>query len=88
MIKENTSFIQADKVLYKRLGLSYNASNSEIKKAYTRLSKQWHPDKNLDNIDKATKMFQKINEAKDILLNYEKRLLYNNIEKNKILKLL
>jgi len=88
MIKENTSLIQADRVLFKRLGLSYNAPESEIKKAYAQLSKQYHPDKNLDNIVKATKIFQKLNEAKDILLNPEKRLLYNNIGKNKILKLL
>ena len=68
-----------DTLLYSRLEVSPNATDIEIKKAYARLSKQWHPDKNLNNIEEATRKFQEINEAKEILLNNDKRAIYDEI---------
>ena len=68
-----------DTILYSRLEVGINASENDIKKAYARLSKIWHPDKNLNNVEEATKKFQDINEAKEILLNSEKRAMYDNI---------
>ena len=68
-----------DTILYSRLEVGINASENDIKKAYARLSKIWHPDKNPNNVDEATKKFQDINEAKEILLNSEKRAMYDNI---------
>jgi DnaJ-class molecular chaperone len=70
-----------DTTLYDRLEISTNATDGEIKKAFNKLSKLWHPDKhpNVENKDSITKKFQEINEAKEILLNSEKRKLYDNI---------
>lgn len=46
--------------LYKMLGVTKNAEESEIKKAYRRLALKWHPDKNTDaNKQKAEKMFKR-----------------------------
>lgn len=70
-----------DTILYDRLEVSPNASDIEIKKAFMRLSKIWHPDKN-DNSEESTKKFQEINEAKEILLDQQKRDLYNKIGMN------
>jgi DnaJ family protein A protein 2 len=67
-----------DTILYDRLEISPNASDNEIKKAFMRLSKVWHPDKN-DNSEESTKKFQELNEAKEILLDSQKRELYNKI---------
>ena len=51
------------------------ASVAEIKKAYRKLSRDKHPDKNPD-ID-TTDFFLELTEAKDILTDKEKRLVYD-----------
>lgn len=51
---------------YKVLGISNNASQKEVKKAYRRLALEKHPDKNLNN-PKAKEEFQKIQEAYELL---------------------
>jgi DnaJ family protein A protein 2 len=68
-----------DTTLYDVLEISPEADESQIKKAFNKLSKKWHPDKHSDNIEEATKKFQEINQAKEILLNKEKRDLYDQI---------
>ena len=50
---------------YEVLGVDKNASSSEIKKAYRKLAKKYHPDINKD--PNATEMFTKINEAYEFL---------------------
>jgi DnaJ-class molecular chaperone len=62
---------------YSILGLQKGATDEEITKAYRTLSKIHHPDKNLDNKEKAEEIFKKINEAKNTLLDPEKRRLYD-----------
>ena len=51
------------------LGLTRNKlpTESEIKKAYKKLSLKWHPDKNLDNKEEAAKEFKKIAAANEFL---------------------
>ena len=56
---------------YKVLGVSPNASDEEIKKAYRRLAKQYHPDRNPGDPVAAKKM-QQINDAYDQIKNPEK----------------
>lgn len=68
-----------DRTLYNRLEIEPNATEPEIKKAYNRLSKIWHPDKNIENKDEANKKFLEITEAKDILLDSNKRSQYDSI---------
>lgn len=64
---------------YEILGIDRNSSQSEIKKAYYKLAKQYHPDKNPgpENVAK----FQKIGEAYEILSNEEKRQHYDQYGK-------
>ena len=65
-----------DTILYDRLEIPPTASSSDIKKAYYKLSKQWHPDKNQS--EDAKQKFQEIAEAYEILSDDEKRNNYDN----------
>ena len=64
---------------YQILGISFSASQKEIKKAYREMSQKWHPDKN--TVD-TTKMMQDINEAYRILSNNISREKYDEEYKN------
>lgn len=60
---------------YDILGVSKDASEDELKKAYRKLSLQWHPDRN--NSEEAKEKFQEINEAYDTLSDQSKRREYD-----------
>ena len=60
---------------YEVLGVSRNASQQEIKKAYRKLALQWHPDRNKS--PEAEEKFKEINEAYEILSDSQKRQAYN-----------
>jgi molecular chaperone DnaJ len=62
--------------LYEILGISRNASNDEIKKAYRKLAIQYHPDKNPGD-KSAEEKFKEIAEAYAILSDPEKRARYD-----------
>jgi curved DNA-binding protein len=57
---------------YKILGLEKGASNDDIKKAYRKLARKYHPDLN-PNDKEANLKFQQINEANEVLSDPEKR---------------
>lgn len=61
---------------YKILGVDKNATKEEIKKAYKRLAKKYHPDLNKDDPNAAEK-FKEINEAASVLADDEKRAQYD-----------
>jgi len=60
---------------YKILGVSRNATKEEIKKAYKKLAKKYHPD--LNKSKEAEEKFKEINEAASVLLDDEKRAQYD-----------
>lgn len=66
---------------YKILGLGKNASPDDIKKAYRKLARQYHPDLNPNNKE-AHKKFQQINEANEVLSDPEKRKKYDQYGKD------
>ena len=62
--------------LYEVLGLKKGASAEDIKKAYKKLAKKYHPDLNPDD-KKAEEAFKEINEANEVLSDPEKRARYD-----------
>jgi molecular chaperone DnaJ len=62
--------------LYKTLGVSKNASDEEIKKAYRKLARQYHPDRNPGD-EAAEEKFKEISAAHDVLADPEKRKEYD-----------
>ena len=66
---------------YKVLGLSKNASEADIKKAYRKLARKHHPDLN-PNDKEAQQKFQRINEANEVLSDPEKRKKYDKYGKD------
>ena len=67
------------KDLYQILGVGKNASEAEIKSAYRKLARKYHPDLNKDDKSAAEK-FKEISNAYDIIGNAEKRQKYDNNE--------
>lgn len=61
---------------YEVLGVSKSASDEEIKKAYRKLAKKYHPDMNPDSKEAEAK-FKEANEAYEVLSNPEKRAKYD-----------
>jgi curved DNA-binding protein len=61
---------------YQVLGLDKNASQEDIKKAYRKLARQYHPDLNPGN-EAAKKKFQQINEANEVLSDPDMRKKYD-----------
>jgi molecular chaperone DnaJ len=63
--------------LYKVLGVAKGASEEEIKKAYRKLARKYHPDRNPDD-PKAEEKFKEVQGAYDVLSDAEKRKEYDS----------
>lgn len=66
---------------YKILGVAKNATESDIKKAYRKLARKYHPDLNPDDKEAEIK-FKQINEANEVLSNAENRKKYDKYGKD------
>ena len=64
---------------YQILGVSENASQSEIREAYKKLIKQYHPDIYKGTPEYGEKVTQELNDAYDVLSNSEKKKEYDEI---------
>ena len=62
---------------YEILGVSKTATDDELKKAFRKKAKQWHPDANPDNKKEAEAKFKEVNEAYEVLSNPQKRQMYD-----------
>lgn len=69
-----------DKDYYQVLGVPETASTDEIKKAFRRLAKQHHPDRNPNNAN-STERFKEISEAHDVLSDAAKRKKYDQLRR-------
>ena len=65
--------------LYSQLGVQRGASEADIKKAYRKLAKELHPDRNKDNPN-ASERFSKVTHAYDLLSDKDKRAQYDRGE--------
>jgi molecular chaperone DnaJ len=68
----------AQKDYYKILGVTENATQDEIKKAYRKLAKKFHPDANPDD-QQAAEKFKEVNEAHEVLSDAKKRKQYDDL---------
>ncbi|HEY0245829.1 MAG TPA: DnaJ domain-containing protein, partial [Mucilaginibacter sp.] len=66
---------------YQVLGLKKDATEKEIKSAYRKLARKYHPDLN-PNDKEANKKFQEVNEANEVLSDAEKRKKYDQYGEN------
>lgn len=69
--------MSAKRDYYEVLGVSRDASLEEIKRAYRRLAKKHHPDRNKDNPKEAEAKFIEVSEAYEVLSDPEKRQRYD-----------
>ena len=67
---------------YEVLGVDKNATADEIKKAYRKLAKKYHPDANPNNKEEAEAKFKEVNEAYENLSDPQKRKMYDQFGAN------
>ena len=67
---------------YEVLGVDKNATDEELKKAYRKLAKKYHPDANPDNKKEAEAKFKEVNEAYETLSDKQKRDMYDRFGAN------
>jgi len=74
-VSDNVATTRRD--YYEVLGIKRGCSHDEVKSAYRKLAKEYHPDCNPDNRPKAEEKFKELSEAYEVLANSDKRRLYD-----------
>jgi len=67
---------------YEILGVSYGATDEELRKAYQKLAKKYHPDKQKSDPEaaaEAAEKFKQANRAYKVLTDPDKRQAYNDV---------
>src|SRR5438270_2651083 len=67
---------------YQILGVPKNAAEKDIKSAYRKLARKWHPDANPNNQKEAEEKFKELQEAYEVLGDPEKRRKYDVLGSN------
>ena len=62
---------------YETLGVSKNVGDEDLKRAYRRMAKKWHPDENPGNKEEAEAKFKEVGEAYAVLSDANKRAAYD-----------
>ncbi|RKP26584.1 hypothetical protein SYNPS1DRAFT_10135, partial [Syncephalis pseudoplumigaleata] len=75
--KESASAYTMKTCYYELLGVERTATDAELKKAYRKQALVWHPDKNYDNIEEATRIFALIQHAYEVLSDPHERAWYD-----------
>ncbi|MEZ4587331.1 MAG: DnaJ domain-containing protein [Gemmatimonadales bacterium] len=71
----------ASKDFYQVLGVPESASAADIKKAYRRLAKKYHPDANPNDPKAAAETFKEVSEAHSVLSDAEQRKKHDTMRK-------
>jgi len=64
--------------LYDILGVEQSASQNDIKRAFRSLTRQWHPDRNVNNVEDATEKYKMITHAYEVLFDEQTRRRYDD----------
>lgn len=76
-LRNTQSGTMSKKDYYKILGVNEKATSDEIKSAYRKLAKEWHPDLNPNRREEAEQKFKEINEAHETLIDPNKRAIFD-----------